>query len=89
MKRFMQVAVVVLLALALVFATIPARGAGPQMAGGLISPNVGWKTGPTSCSFTSVAGILGTPFRLPSDMTPNVGWKTSSKQSHYVMYERS
>jgi hypothetical protein len=46
------------------------------MAGGLISPNVGWKTGPTSCSFTSVAGILGTPFRLPPDMTPNVGWNT-------------
>ena len=76
MKRFLQVAVVVLLAFALVFATIPVRGAGPQMAGGLICPNVGWKTGPASCSFTTVAGLLGTQYRLPPEVTPNVGWNT-------------
>jgi len=76
MKRFLQVAVVVVLALALIFTAMPARGAGQEMAGGMICPLVGWKTGPANCPFTSVAGLLGTPYRLPPDMTPNVGWNT-------------
>jgi len=76
MKRFLQVAVVVVLALALVFATIPARGAGPKMAGGIICPLVGWNTRPSSCSIIPVAVLPGTPLRLPPGPTPNVGWNT-------------
>jgi len=76
MKRFLQVSIIVFLTLAMVFAAIPARGAGPQMAGGLICPNVGWKTGPASGSFTSVAVLSGTPIRIPPGPTPNVGWNT-------------
>ena len=76
MKRFLQISVMVVLALALIFTAIPVRATGPQMAGGMICPLVGWNTRPSSCSGIPVADLLGIPYRLPPGPTPNVGWNT-------------
>jgi len=76
MKRFLQISIVVVLALELVFTTFAVRGTGPQMAGGNICPLVGWNTRPSSCSVIPVAGIIGIPYRIPPGPTPDVGWNT-------------
>jgi hypothetical protein len=75
-KRFLQVSIVVVLALTLVLTTFSVRGPGPVIAGVNICPLVGWKTGPASCSIPSVATLLETQIRIPPAPTPNVGWKT-------------
>lgn len=77
MKRFYQISIIVVLALALVLTVFAFTGASSQMASGKICPNAGWNTRSASCSFGTVPSLEGFAYyRLPPEIMPNAGWNT-------------
>jgi hypothetical protein len=77
MKRFFQITIIVVLALALAFTVFSFTGTSSEMAAGNICPNVGWNTRSASCSLGAALSLQEFAYQLPPGfIMPNVGWNT-------------
>ena len=77
MKKFLQISILVILALALVFSVFTVTAASSEMAAGKICPSVGWNSRSGSCALGALQSLQGLAyFKLPPPPTPQVGWNS-------------
>ena len=75
MKKFLQLSILVILAIALIALAFSVKPTSSKVVIVTHCLVAGWHTGPTSC-FTPMASLHGLAFQivLPPVFLPNVGW---------------